>query len=150
MEKILRSINGVYYTVYMSTILAAIAVFTLTFLNVNVPVINEKSATGITLSSILILYILITTPLAFWLFYKGSKKWQQMPDKFAKFAAYKKASITRLWVVGVGLIFGILLVYFMRSTNMIYCAGISAVALFLCKPSVNKMIKDLDLDEEDI
>lgn len=150
MEKVLRSINGVYYIVYMSTILVAIAVFTSTFLNVNVPMINEKSTLGITLSSILILYILVSTPLAFWLFHKGTKKWQQMPDKFAKFAAYKKASIMRLWVIGIGLIFGILLVYFMRSSNMIYCAGISAVALFLCKPSVNKMIKELDLEEEDI
>lgn len=150
MEKTLRSINGVYYTIYMLTILSAIVAFMLTYLNVNFSTISEKGTLGIVLTSVLMLYILVTIPVSFWLFYKKTQQWRILPDKFAKFTAYKKASIARLWVVGAGLIFGVLLVYFLHSTNMIYCALISAVALFFCKPTENKMIKELDLDEEEI
>lgn len=150
MEKTLRSINGVYYSIYMLTILSAIVAFMLTYLNVNFSTIAEKSTIGITLSSILMLYIMITIPVSFWLFYKNTQKWKTLPDRFAKFTAYKKASVNRLWVVGVGLILGVLLVYFLHSTNMIYCALISAVALFFCKPTEGKMIKDLNLDEDEI
>lgn len=150
MEKTLRSINGVYYSVYMLTILSAVGVFVTNYLNVKSAVsIDPKSSLGIALSSLLILYILISIPLSFWLFFKGTKKWKELPDKFAKFTAYKKASVIRLWVVGIGLILGVMLVYFLHSTSMIYCALISAVALFFSKPSEAKMVSELNLEEEE-
>lgn len=148
MEKTLRNINGVYYIIYMLTILSAVAVFMLTYTNVNLYVINENTTVGRALSSIIIIYILISIPLAFWLFHKKTKTLQKIEDKFAMFNAYKNASILRLWVVGMGLIGGVMLFYFLHSTNMMYCALISAVALFFCKPTENRMIKELNLEEE--
>ncbi|VBB45674.1 conserved membrane hypothetical protein [uncultured Paludibacter sp.] len=150
MENTLRTINGVYYSIMMLAVLSAVIVFTLTFMNISTLNIAENSPVGRTFSSLLIIYILISIPLSMWLFYKNTKKWQQLPDKFTKFNAYKKASIIRLWIVGVGLIASVVLVYFMRSNNMMYCALISIIGLYFCKPTANKMIKELDLDEEDI
>lgn len=150
MEKTLRGINGVYYTIYMLTILSAIIVFMLNYLNISGTYIDEKSPQGVALSSTLIIYMLISVPLTFWYFFKYSKKIQQITDRYEKFRIYKKASIIRLWIIGIGLIAGVLLIYFMHSFNMIYLAGIEAVALFFCKPTANKMIKDLDLADEDI
>ena len=150
MEKTLRNINGVYYIIYMLTILSAVAVFMLTYTNVNLYVINENTPIGRVLSSILIIYILISIPLAFWLFHKKTKMLQKTEDKFIMFNTYKKASILRLWVIGMGLIGGVMLFYFLHSTSMMYCALISAVALFFCKPTENKMIKELNLEEEEI
>ncbi|MGC3977567.1 MAG: hypothetical protein QM751_04635 [Paludibacteraceae bacterium] len=149
MEKTLRGINGVYYTVYMITILSAVVVFMFTYLNVNIQYVDEKSPLGITISSLLVIYMLVSIPLAFWWFYKNTKKWQQLTDKFDKFRLYKQASVIRLWVIGAGLILGVIMTYLMRSTNMIYIAAIAAVALFFCKPTVGKMIKELGLDEEE-
>lgn len=149
MENTLRRINSIYYIIYMLTIVSAVAVFMLSYMNVNKFVINEKSSTGMVLSSILILYILISVPLAFWLFHKKTKSLQLIEDKFAKYEAYKKASIIRLWVIGIGLIGGVVLFYLLTSTNMIFCALISAVALFFCKPTLGKMIKELDLEEDE-
>lgn len=150
MNKTLKSINAVYYIVYMLTIIMAVAIFALSYLNVSRVYIDEKSPLGITLSSILTFYLLISIPLTFWMFHKGTKKWQNIPDQFEKFRAYKNGSILRLWLIGVGLILGVLMVYLFSSINMLYYAGISAIAFFFCKPTENKMIKELNLSDEEI
>lgn len=149
-ERTLRGINGVYYIIYMLTILSAVGVFMMTYLNVDRTFINPFSSEGRTLYTLLILYLLISIPSAFWMFYRSLKKNQTVEDKFEKLSAYKKAAIIRLWIIGVGLIAGITLYFFMNSLNVIYCAVISAVALFLCKPTTNRIIKDLKLEDEEL
>lgn len=149
MEKVLRNITGVYYIIYMLTILSAIAVFVLSSTGQNHQTISQNSQSATVLSSILYLYVLISVPLVLWWFHKNTKKWQLLTDKYEKYNAYKKASHLRLWIVGIGLIAGVVIFYLLQSTSIIYCALISAVALFFCKPSENKMIKELDLEEDE-
>ena len=95
-----------------------------------------------------ILYLLISIPYALWSFHKKTKKWQQIKDQYVKLVEYEKGSKLRLWIIGAGLIAGIVLVYFMRSKSMIFCAAIAAIALYFTKPTLNKMISELKLDED--
>lgn len=150
MENTLRRINSVYYTIYMLTIISAVAVFMSTYMNLNTFLIDSNSVLATTLSSVLIIYILITIPLSMWLFHKKTISLQQIADKYAKYNNYRKAAILRLWIIGIGLIAGVALFYILSSQSMIFCALISAVALFFCKPSVGKMMKELNLDEDEI
>jgi len=39
--------------------------------------------------------------------------------------------------------------YILRTPSMIFCALIAAVALLFCRPSENRIISDLKLDEEE-
>lgn len=149
MEKTLRILNGVYYSIFMMTVLTAVGVTILTYVNANPLYVEESSSLGRYLSSGLILFILISIPLAMWMFHKNTKEWSLIPDKFEKFRAYKKGAVIRLWVIGIGLIGGIVLIYLLRSTNMMYCAVISAIALYFVKPTAKKMEKELNIQEEE-
>ncbi|MBP1664380.1 MAG: hypothetical protein H6Q19_1520 [Bacteroidetes bacterium] len=147
MERIIKNINLVYYLLYMTTVVVAVIIFFLTFSNAQTAHIDEKSQTGVIISSVYILYLLISIPYALWSFHKKTKKWQQIKDEYVKLVEYEKGSKIRLWIIGAGLIAGIVLVYLMRSKSMIFCAAIAAIALYFTKPTVNKMISELKLDE---
>ena len=148
MERIIKNINLVYYLLYMTTVVAAVIIFFLTFSNTREVYIDEKSKTGIIISSVYILYLLISIPYALWSFHKKTKKWQLIKDQYVKFTEYEKGSKIRLWIIGFALIAGIVLVYLMHSKSMIFCAAIAAIALYFTKPTVNKMIAELRLDED--
>ena len=149
MERTIKNINLVYYLLYMTTVVVAVIIFFLTFTNTGEVYIEEKSQTGIIISSIYILYLLVSIPYALWSFHRKTKKWQQIKDQYVKLTEYEKGSKIRLWIIGIGLIAGIVLVYFMHSKSMIFCAAIAAIALYFTKPTVNKMIAELRLDEEE-
>ncbi len=148
MERTIKNINLVYYMLYMTTVVVAVIIFFLTFSNAQTTHIDEKSQTGIIISSVYILYLLISIPYALWSFHKKTKKWQLIKDEYVKLMEYEKGSKIRLWIIGAGLIAGIVLVYFMRSKSMIFCAAIAAIALYFTKPTLNKMISELKLDED--
>ena len=131
----------------MMTVVAAVIIFFLTFSNTRTTYIEERSQTGIILSSVYILYLLISIPYALWSFHRKTKKWQLIQDDYLKFKAYEKGSLIRLYIIGISLIAGVILVYVMRSRSMIFCAAIAAIALYFSKPTVNKMIKELKLEE---
>ena len=147
MERTIKNINLVYYMLYMTTVVVAVIIFFLTFSNAQTTHIDEKSQTGIIISSVYILYLLISIPYALWSFHKKTKKWQLIKDEYVKLMEYEKGSKIRLWIIGAALIAGIVLVYFMRSKSMIFCAAIAAIALYFTKPTMNKMISELKLDE---
>ena len=109
--------------------------------------IDVKSPLSITLSSIVILYIIISIPAALALFHKSTKKWATIEDNFTKFNKYTAGATWRLLVIGFGLVLSVVVFYILRSESMIFCAGICAIALLFCKPSVSKIISDLKLEE---
>lgn len=147
MEKTVKKITQVYYYVYTSTILTTIVGYILTMNNFNP--IPMNSPLGITLKSIVILYMLISIPLALAGFHHQAKKWMTMDDEIVKCRAYEKGATLRLVLVGIGLIGSIIVFFLLRTdVSLIYCAGISAIVLlFFCKPSEAKMISDLKLEE---
>lgn len=147
MERIVKKINLAYYLIYTVTILSTIIgyMFTMT----RQTSIDVKSPLSITLSSIVILYILISIPAALAIFHRSTKKWALIEDKYTKINKYTAGATWRLLIVGFGLVLSVVVFYILRTESMIFCAGISAIALFFCKPTVNKVISDLKLEEED-
>lgn len=146
MEKTVKKLSQVYYYIYSATILATIIGYIYRMNTDNH--LDLNSPLGIALKSIVILYILISLPLALGGFFRMTKKWIAIEDETLKFKAYQKGATLRLLLVGIGLISSITVFYVTKDVSLIYCAGISAIVLlFFCKPTVAKMVNDLKLEE---
>ena len=145
---ITKSITVTYYIIYLLTIIAVIAIFFMTYTNVDVNRIDALSSLGIKISTIYMFYLLASIPSALYLFHLYTLKLRKETNEFLQFQKYKKASNIRLWVVGTGLIVGVILVYVLRSQSMIFTAAIAAIALYFSKPSGVKMIRELNLDAD--
>lgn len=111
--------------------------------------IDPKSDIGVTLQSVLILFIIGSIPLTLATFNRMTKKWTAIGNIDERIIKYRQAGILRIIIIGVGLILGVVFFYVMQSQSMIFTAGIAAIALFFCKPSENKIIIDLKLDESE-
>ena len=144
-----RSINVVYYAVYLLTIIAVVVIFFLSHANIKLVEIDPLSKLGSTINTIYIIYLLVSIPAALYLFHKFTLKIKNEKDEYSKFQKYKRASYIRLWVVGIALVVGVALVYVLHSKSMIFTAAIAAIALYFCKPSPLKIIRELDLDAEE-
>ena len=145
---ITKSITVTYYVIYLLTILAVVAIFFMTYANVNIERIDALSPLGVKISTVYMIYLLTSIPLALYLFHIYTQKLRKETNEFIQFQKYKKASNIRLWVVGIGLVVGVLLVYLLRSQSMIFTAAMAAIALYFCNPSGIKMIRELDLDAD--
>jgi hypothetical protein len=145
MESIVKKINLAYYLIYTITIVSTVIGYIITF-NSEFSV-DVKSQLSITLSSLVILYIIVSIPAALSIFNRNIKKWILIEDKFTKLEKYATGATWRLLVIGFGLVFSIVVFYILRTPSMIYCAGIAAIAIIFCKPSENKIISDLKLEE---
>lgn len=145
---ITKSITVTYYVIYLLTILAVVAIFFMTYANVNIERIDALSPLGVKISTVYMIYLLTSIPLALYLFHIYTQKLRKETNEFIQFQKYKKASNIRLWVVGIGLVVGVLLVYLLRSQSMIFTAAMAAIALYFCKPSGIRMIRELDLDAD--
>lgn len=147
-NKAIQSINLVYYLIFLLTIVLVTVGYFINMGNIEIPHIEEVSDTGRTLSSIYIIYLLVSIPLAVYGFNKQTKKWKEMADIDEMLKKYVKGSKIRLAVIGIGLIFGIILVYILNSRSMIFCAAIGAIMLYISKPTAKKVHKELEINEE--
>lgn len=147
MEKTIKKLGQIYYYIYTLTILSTVVGYMLT-MNSNVHV-DALSALGITLKSIIILYILISIPLSLAGFHRMTKKWALIEDDVLKFKAYEKGSILRLILIGVGLLGSITVFFILLDSSLIFCFLITGIALFFCKPTIGKIVSELKLDESE-
>ena len=145
MERIVKKINLAYYLIYALTILSTIIGYIVT--QSRETAVDVKSPLSITLSSIVILYIIISIPAALYLFHKSTKKWIEIEDNFQKLEKYTTGATWRIIIVGFGLVLSVVVFYIIRTESMIFCAAISAIALIFCKPTENKMKSELKLEE---
>lgn len=146
MKKTIKSIAQVYYIIYATTILFTVVGYLMNIQG-QTRSVDPKSTIGIALSSILILYILISIPFALGGFHRMTKKWKLIEDEKLKLAKYEKGAILRLAAIGTGLIASVVLFYVMNDISMIYCVGITAIALLFCKPTEAKIESDLKLND---
>lgn len=144
-----RSINVVYYTIYLLTIIAVVTIFFLSYADIKLVEIDPLSTTGTTISTVYMVYLLVSIPAALFLFHQKTLKLRNEKDEYTKFQKYKKNSYIRLWIIGIALVIGVVLVYVLHSQSMIFTAAIAAIALYFCKPSVPKIIKELGLDDDE-
>jgi hypothetical protein len=145
MEQVIRKINIIYYLVYTMTILATVIGYI--FALGGSEAADPTSSLSISISSLVILYIIISIPGALALFHRYTKKLIPIQNEFEKLNKYTNGAIWRLLAVGTGLVISVIAFYILRSTSMIYCAGIAAIALFFCKPTEGKIMKELKMDE---
>lgn len=71
----------------------------------------------------------------------------EIKDDYVKFEKYATGATWRILAVGFGLVLSVVAFYIIRTESMIFCAGITAIALLICKPTVGKIRSDLKLDE---
>ena len=147
MERTVKKIGQFYYYIYTATILSTVIGYLLTMNNNSN--IDPLSPLGIVLKSVVILYLLISIPLSLAGFHRMTLNWRKIEDEATKLKEYQKGAILRLTLIGIGLIGSIIVFFVLRSDiSLIYCAGISAIALlFFCKPSEAKIISELKLDK---
>jgi len=148
MEKIVKRINLAYSLIYTATILATFAGYIITQTTEST-IPSPKSELSISLSTLVIAYILISIPAALAIFHRNTKKWAAIEDRFTKINKYVAGAKLRLLVVGLGLVMSVVVFYILRTPSMIFCALIAAVALLFCRPSENRIISDLKLEEEE-
>jgi|ERR1035437_2416230 DMSO reductase anchor subunit len=145
MERIVKKINLSYYLIYTLTILSTIVGYIIT--QTRETTIDVKSPLSITLSSIVIIYIIISIPAALAIFNRNIKKYISIEEDYKKMEKYTSAATWRILAVGFGLVLSVVVFYIIRTESMIFCAGISALALIICKPTPGKINSDLKLDE---
>ena len=147
MEKLVKKISIAYYMIYTLTILSTITGYIL--MQSRETIVDSKSNLSITLSSIVILYIITSIPAALSVFHRNTKKWMEIKSDYEKFEKYATGATWRILTVGFGLVLSVVVFYIIRTESMIFCAFITAIALLICKPTVGKIRSDLKLDELD-
>jgi len=146
MKKVLKNLTLAYYAVYIIAILSAVLGYYILKSGIS---IDSKSSTGVALESILIIFIIGSVPLTLAGFNKLTKKWAQISDTAIKLRKYQQGSLIRIAIIGLGFILGVIFYYLLKNQSMLFCAGISAIALFFCKPAEVKIVTELDLEDID-
>lgn len=143
-EKVVKRLTLVYYLVYIATVAVALAGFQLYKSNIR---IDSTSQAGIALTSVLIVFIIGSIPITLSIFNKKTKLWAELPSLEEKLNLYRKGATLRIVIIGSGFLLGVLFFFLMNSQSMIFCAGIAAIGLFLCKPAEVKIISELKIED---
>lgn len=141
---VVKKLTLVYYLFYIAVIVVALAGFQLFRSGIT---IDANSQAGIVISSVLIIYIIGSIPIALGIFNKKTKQWAELLSLNDKLEKYKKGAIIRLSVIGSGFLLGVLFFFLMNSQSMIFCAGIAAIGMFFCKPAEVKVISELKIED---
>ncbi len=147
LKKVQSALTKAYYGMFAAAFATAILGY---YILQNSFVINPLTQPGITVSTIMIIFIIGSVPASLILFNVFLKKLKTNDDTAFKLEQYMKAGIIRLLVIGAGIVLGILFFYILQSQSMIFCAGIAAIALVFCKPSEVKIITDLEIEDYNI
>lgn len=149
MKRILKPLIALHYGAYFLAII--IASFGMKIISALGWSIDPLSSSGVSLSSILIVFIVGSVPLSLWLFHKQMLKLMENENLKSKIKIYSQLSTIRLLVLGAALNFGILFFYiFQMNKSLLFCAGIAAIGMVFSKPSELRLITDLQLTDEDI
>jgi hypothetical protein len=145
MKKTIKNLNIAYNAVF---IIAFAVVFIGKFVIKNQFSIDPLSDTGITLQSVLTIFIVGAVPASLYLFNRATKKWAAIENIEEKLKKYQTGSYIRLTVMGTGLVLGIVFFYVMLNRSLLFCAAIAVIGLFFCKPSEAKIVSELKLEDE--
>ncbi|MDR0811903.1 MAG: hypothetical protein LBN23_06505 [Paludibacter sp.] len=143
-SEIVKRLNVRYYTIYTFVILFTVIGYFLNFSNLHIFDYSSRFAAEY-LPVIFIILSALSVIVGFGSFELIKKKLSLQNDEREKVKKYIKVAGSRLYFIGFVLIFGILVFYISRSISTLYCIGIAAVLLILCKPNENKVSNDLKI-----
>ena len=149
-KKVNIVLNCVYYGFYALIAATALLMWYLVQKQQTIAVVSPLDKAGMAIQYVVILYVIISVAGGLFLFNKIMKKKKAMQDNDAKLLAYRNWGIARICVLGLGAVMGLIAFYWMGGyTSMIWCAAISTLGLYFCKPTLRKMELELQ-DEEQI
>lgn len=145
MKKVIKNLNIAYNALF---IIAFATIFIGKFVIKNQFNIDPLSQAGITLQSVLTIFIVGAVPASLYLFNRATKQWATIESIEEKLKKYLTGSYIRLAVMGTALVLGILFFYVMQNRSLLFCAAIAVIGLFFCKPSEAKILSELKLHDE--
>ena len=147
MKTLQKKLSTFYYTVFVSAALFAVLIGY--FFKANNLVITNNIIIDV-LKSVIIVYMLIIIPFSLKVFSVKTKKIAQIENETEKFAKYSFLVKTRIMLISDIIFIGILAFFILQKTDIqtlqydfLYVAGIGAVALIFCHPTINKIENDL-------
>lgn len=145
-EKLSKRLMWFYYVCYALAVLAATLMWFLVTKE-KISALSPQSAVGNVVQYIVIAYTLISVPGGLYAFKRKCNRIKRMDDT-VKYAVYYKWAVARICVIGVGITFGVVAFYLLLGyQSMLWCAAISAIGLFFCKPVPRKIQLELTDDE---
>lgn len=145
-EKLSKKLMWFYYACYVLAVFAATLMWFLVTKE-KISAFSPQSAIGNVVQYVVIAYTLLSVPGGLYAFKLKCNRIKRMEDS-VKYAVYYRWAVARICVVGVGITFGIVAFYLLAGyQSMLWCAAISAVGLFFCKPMPRKIQLELMDDE---
>jgi len=146
MKELTKKLNFWYYGAFVKAILVALlGYYCLTY---NWFVMTPDAPASVVIYTVIIMYVIITIPAALKLFSVYVKKLTLITDETEKRARYKKYAQIRITVITLGLLFALFFYYTLQQGSLLWVAGISAISLYFCKPTLVKIENDLEPIEE--
>lgn len=146
------TLNFVYYGV-MALYCAVVVVFGYLYRPTaeNGLLFAPLSPIGQTLQYIGIGYLLLSVPGALFGFKQIMKKVSKIEDEATREKKYLSYAILRICLIGTGGLLNICLFYILGGyMSMLWCAAISLVAQYFCKPTEKKIFMEMnDVREDD-
>ena len=141
MEKLRKTLIFWYYGAFVLAVAAA----TLGYFCVTRQwfVVDPKTPANVAVYTIIILYVIVSTPLILKWFSRMVARLHAVPDAADRCRRYGRVAKVRLAVVTVGLLASLFFYYVLCEQSLLWLAGISAIALYFCKPTRNKVEQDL-------
>ena len=149
MEKRVNTIlNVCYYAFYVLAIGSALLMWYLVT-NGKVSAIETLSDAGKAIQYVVIGYVIVSVAGGLYLFKRALDKIRQLADRELQLRRYQQWAIVRIVLIGLGIVLGIVAFYWLGGyRSMIWCAAISTIGLYFCKPTLRRMELELDAPVE--
>jgi len=154
----LQSKLNIWYYAYFAAYILVIAL--MGYLFKGKWAFDSLTQPGQTIQYAVIFYMIVSVPGALYGFKRMMKKVSRIEDPVAQERSYYLWSILRMTLIALGAIFGIVAFYILyirnnagdwtRNQSMLWCAAISIIAQYFCKPTEKKIYMEMnDVREED-
>ena len=145
-KKVNRILNGFYYGFYALAVAAALLMWYLVT-QCNLQTHNHLSTIGQAVQYVVIVYVIASVSGALFLFNKVLGKLKQLTDNSLKLRKYMQWAVIRIVLIGTGIILGIVAFYWLEGyKSMIWCAAVSTIGLYFCKPTLRRIELELEQD----
>ncbi|HPW89977.1 MAG TPA: hypothetical protein PLJ40_00970 [Paludibacteraceae bacterium] len=146
MEQLSKYLYMWYYAAAIKAVVVAALGYTC--VTQNWFIMAKDAPASITIYSVIILYVIITTPVALKLFSMHVSKLATVTEETDKLSRYKTYATWRITIIAIGLFAAIFFYYVLQQKALLWVAGISAIALYFCKPTPEKIENDLAVKTE--